>query len=266
MLCRPDGSFSSHSNCTMGKNYPHILYSTDFLLLILMKPLQPKAQTHDLLTPKDIEDLLPLYPKQKESLEAARVLEAVVKTFDHRHMIAEMERDALKSELAFHQSVYKLQLDYVTSLFDSIKAGFLDFQQSVTRLVCDPLRQVLSSFQRLSESGSDEALRAFLSKMKDHTGQLTDVIDTLYNSKPKGAEALSDYGKVFLAKVKSLQRDCKKEKEAMAAKVLQAQTSCDEQKEKVEQLPRQQKKKQRTSQAKQQFYHEKEKPTWDSKF
>ncbi|XP_065836721.1 uncharacterized protein [Oscarella lobularis] len=93
---------------------------TDLLNLSLLIPTAPWAlpKTQSFTTAKDIEELLPSFPKRKQ--EVNKVLDAVVKTFDHRHTVAEMELDVLKVELEFHQSVYKLQLDYVKSLFESI--------------------------------------------------------------------------------------------------------------------------------------------------
>ena len=66
----------------------------------------PKTQSFT--TAKDIEELLPSFPKRKQEVRVCtqtchnqsiklflpkvnKVLDAVVKTFDHRHTVAEME-------------------------------------------------------------------------------------------------------------------------------------------------------------------------------
>ncbi|EDO45626.1 predicted protein [Nematostella vectensis] len=154
------------------------------------------------------------------------VVDALLKAVSYnRHMLA-IEVKVLKEELAFHQQVYDLQVDYSDSLLDAVRSAYRQFEQSTLEMLCQPLDGILDSYEHLKSTTSEEALRDFLTAFKDNSDKLSDAIECLkaHGSQEQGSDdALSQFGNHFLASLCKLTKQCTKRRDELMAELLEAQ-------------------------------------------
>lgn len=63
---------------------------------------------------------LPALPQSKQQ-EVKHIIDASIHTCNHRQFLQSKQLAVFKEELAFHQSVYRLQIQYVQDLFDAVR-------------------------------------------------------------------------------------------------------------------------------------------------
>ncbi|XP_070543185.1 uncharacterized protein [Ptychodera flava] len=124
---------------------------------------------------------------------------------------------ALQEELGYHKAVYEMQIQYIQSLFDSVREAYKTFERSSVELVCKPLQNVLDAFSTLKGTASEEALREFLSTFKGQADQLSSIVKSLTPAdtstevpEKQSLEAISEFSKHFFTSLEELQGECRK--------------------------------------------------------
>ncbi|XP_032218009.2 uncharacterized protein LOC5517612 [Nematostella vectensis] len=202
----------------------------DLLSLSVLFPAAPwpplKKKIRSDFTLENIMAHMPQGLSRKREQEIHSVVDALLKAVSYnRHMLA-IEVKVLKEELAFHQQVYDLQVDYSDSLLDAVRSAYRQFEQSTLEMLCQPLDGILNSYEHLKSTTSEEALRDFLTAFKDNSDKLSDAIECLkaHGSQEQGSDdALSRFGNHFLASLCKLTKQCTKRRDELMAELLEAQ-------------------------------------------
>ncbi|KAI8792662.1 hypothetical protein BgiBS90_005651 [Biomphalaria glabrata] len=192
----------------------------DLLSLSLLCPSAPwKELKRPLCKQVSVDRLmaaLPPLPQCKRE-EVVHVLEACIRTCNHRHLLLQKKSEALKDELSFHRSVYDIQMQYTQDLIDAVRTGYKDFETSIQSVVCQSLQNLLESFSRLKKSASEEALKEFLLFIKENENQLASIVKMLSTEdshhKDNGSTFVSQYGETFLTQVNDLINQCQQKRD-----------------------------------------------------
>lgn len=159
--------------------------------------------------------------------EVIKEIDAIVKAVNHTIDLLELKHSALEQELAFHKSIYDLQISYTESLFQAVSSGFQDFQQSVSSLICQPLEAITTSFETLNSNSSDDVLKDFLLVMKDHSAKLNEVVSSLrVKMESDSQEALSDYSRHFYRQLSRQQQQYSEERDRKLDEIQIHQREC----------------------------------------
>uniref|UniRef100_A0A0B7AGA9 Uncharacterized protein n=1 Tax=Arion vulgaris TaxID=1028688 RepID=A0A0B7AGA9_9EUPU len=189
--------------------------SDDLMVLSLLCPSSPwpvlKRPLNKQVSIDRVIAALPALPRSKQE-EVTHIIEASLQTCNHRHLLLTKQITMLKEELAFHTSVYDLEMQYMQVLFDAVRKGYGEFETSARLLICKPLKDILDAYKHLENSASEDAFREFLLIVKSNEEQLISVVETLdsqnFDSDETGAMAFSKFGEEFMGKINSLVRKC----------------------------------------------------------
>lgn len=146
-------------------------------------------------------------------------MQEVVKSVNHAALLQVQKSSALERELDFHRSVYQLQVNYVSSLFEAVRSGYETFEEAAQDLVCTPLEDILVSYSEFSAVAAEDKLRQFLAKFQEKEMSLRNVVDSLKSSpqdkqngdtlSPQGGSAaLSVFGEQFFESLQQLESEC----------------------------------------------------------
>ncbi|KAJ8304587.1 hypothetical protein KUTeg_018170, partial [Tegillarca granosa] len=181
------------------------LGKTENLNLKHVPPLK-RCCIKDITTEKVMKNL-PSLPRSKSG-EVQKVIEALLKAVNYRHHMVTQEVKNLKEDVKFHKSVYNLQVSYIDSLFDVVRDGYANFEQSTNEIIVKPLKDILDAFEDLNNTASEDAFKEFLKKFKHNSEQLKNAVeklDTTDCSSENGAlGALSQYGQEFFSTLDKL--------------------------------------------------------------
>ncbi|KAL5004560.1 hypothetical protein ScPMuIL_018016 [Solemya velum] len=179
-------------------------------------PLPPlKKSTLKDVTCDVVIKSLPPFPRSKTA-EVQKTIEALVKAFSFKTYMGNQQVKALNGEVKFHKSVYNIQLSYIESLFQAIRQGYTEFEQSTQHVVVEPLRNILQAYNQLTTSASETALRDFLTLFKNTEDQLQEAVDTLSISSEAtspGQTAISSFGEEFFKSLDNLVMQCQKNRD-----------------------------------------------------
>ncbi|KAJ8405588.1 hypothetical protein AAFF_G00315680 [Aldrovandia affinis] len=196
---------------------------SDLLTLSLIVPSAPWAGTDQRVTQELSVDgvltLLPAFPRGAPQQRARRAAEALVRATNYSRMMAMQQVEALQVELDFHRSLYSLQVRYTEGLLQAIRQAYQAFQKNVAQTLCLPLQDVLSSYQGLKSTGSEAALRDFLTAFKNNSERIQEAAEAHDPSKNQGDEALSRYGKDFFCSVEHLLKECAEQRDRAAGEL-----------------------------------------------
>ncbi|XP_005089433.2 uncharacterized protein LOC101861405 [Aplysia californica] len=190
----------------------------DLLALSLLCPSSPWPVLSRPLTKEvPVERViaaLPQLPRSKKD-EVVHILQSGIGTCNHRYHLLEKEKAALKEELAFHRSVYEQQVKYTTDLFDALRKGYSEFEESAKSVICAPLENMLGAYKKLKKSTSEAALRDFLLIIKENELQLSSVIDMFdkTTSDSNGADAFGAYGADLMSKLAAVEFQCQQRRD-----------------------------------------------------
>nr|XP_054756400.1 uncharacterized protein LOC129262321 [Lytechinus pictus] len=176
---------------------------------LLSKSVIPEIKIDDVMT------VLPTFPRNKQQ-QAKSVIDAVIKASNYSRRVSKMEAKACVEELRFHQALYDVQFKYMDSLYAAVREAYMMFEDSIQKTLCDPMKDVMSSFEKLKQTTSEEALREFLTAFKLHKSQLETAVEGLTQTRGQGAEAISDHGDQFLDAVKAVAEKTAKERDWLA--------------------------------------------------
>ncbi|CAL1541073.1 unnamed protein product [Lymnaea stagnalis] len=192
----------------------------ELLSLSLLCPSAPlpglKRPLADQVPIERVKAALPNLPRSKHD-EVHHVIESSIHVCNHRQLLMEKEKTVLKEELAFHRSVYDIQLQYTQNLFDAVRKGYDEFETSVRSVICQPIKKMLLSYSKLKNSASEEALKGFLISIKENENQLQSIVDMMdnldFDTDDSGAKAFSRFGEEFFAKINNLSHKCQQKRE-----------------------------------------------------
>ncbi|XP_041465194.1 uncharacterized protein LOC121415884 [Lytechinus variegatus] len=176
---------------------------------LLSKSVIPEIKIDDVMT------ALPTFPRNKQQ-QVKSVIDAVIKASNYSRRVSKMEAKACVEELRFHQALYDVQFKYMDSLYAAVREAYMMFEDSIQKTLCDPMKEVMSSFERLKQTASEEALREFLTSFKLHKSQLETAVEGLTQTRGQGAEAISEHGDQFLDAVKAVAEKTAKERDRLA--------------------------------------------------
>ncbi|XP_063956022.1 uncharacterized protein LOC129262321 isoform X2 [Lytechinus pictus] len=176
---------------------------------LLSKSIIPEIKIDDVMT------VLPTFPRNKQQ-QVKSVIDAVIKASNYSRRVSKMEAKACVEELRFHQALYDVQFKYMDSLYAAVREAYMMFEDSIQKTLCDPMKDVMSSFEKLKQTASEEALREFLTAFKLHKSQLETAVEGLTQTRGQGAEAISEHGDQFLYAVKVVAEKTAKERDRLA--------------------------------------------------
>ncbi|KAH9489679.1 hypothetical protein Btru_056305 [Bulinus truncatus] len=191
--------------------------------LLSLSILCPSAPWGDLKKPickevpiERVKAALPALPRNKQE-EVYHVIEACIKTCNHRHLLLQKKNEVLKEELSFHRSVYDLQTHYTEEIIDAVRTGYREFETSIQSVMNNIMRKLLESYSKLKKTATDESLKEFLVIFKENENQLASFVDMLstqdLNKKENGSSLLSNYGETFLGSINTLVYQCQQRRD-----------------------------------------------------
>jgi hypothetical protein len=197
------------------------------LLAPSCSPLPPSSKTASTHTNVTDSLLSRLKPHIKNKKEATEIVQEFVKSVKHTELLHEQKTSALEEEVSFHKSVYQLQVNYVSSLFESVRKGYEAFEAAAQELVCTPVEEILASYSEFSRSADEDKLKLFLVTFQEREKSLRHVVDSLKPSPQdknedildhQGGAALSAFGEHFFKSLQQLERGCHKKRQLLSKK------------------------------------------------
>ncbi|XP_071498803.1 uncharacterized protein [Diadema antillarum] len=188
---------------------------------LLTKSIAPEVSVDSVLA------ALPSFPRNKQQ-QVKSVIEAAIKASNYSRRVSKMEAKACAEELKFHQALYDLQFKYIQSLYDAVRESYMMFESSIQDTICTPMKDVMTHFERLRETASEDALRQFLSSFKSHRQQVNAATEGLSRSKGSGADAISKHGEQFLEAVRVVGQRTAAERDRLAAELDEVKRMRDE--------------------------------------
>ncbi|XP_065909658.1 putative leucine-rich repeat-containing protein DDB_G0290503 isoform X2 [Dysidea avara] len=172
----------------------------DLLQLSLLMPSAPwpslkSSQDEFGFTVDSIITSLPPFVRDKK--EGRDVIHGAVKAFTYANNMLQSKCNSLTKELSFYESVYKLQIDHISSFYQSVITAYDKFAEEVRQCISKPLNAILVAYDELSQFATDEALRHLLSVFHEHHDKLREVVSQLDGHKSQGVEVLTQFGKSF---------------------------------------------------------------------
>ena len=196
---------------------------SQLLQLSLLVPAAPlPAINKPLFKPLVVESVVKAFGKTAKSRDAKQVIEALVKYVNVSVSHAGIENKLLFEELEFHRAVYKLESQYVESLFSSMSKCYNEFERDMQEVICQPLKEVLQVFDELGESASNHSLLHFIEVFQNHASGLSEAVQRLsVNSSSQSDRTcqLSEYGTQFLKRMKQCHADCKRKRDQLIAEL-----------------------------------------------
>lgn len=195
--------------------------TSDLLDVSLLFPAAPwpplKKSALKEITPECVLKCLPGIAKSRSS-EGQKVIQALVKAYNYKVYMLNTQVQSLRKEVKYHQKVYNLQLKYTESLFQAIREGYGEFEESTSEAIVKPLKDILEAYVDLNHTASETALKVFLKKFKDRASQFSDIVETLAvkEEESEGSKVLSSYGEEFFKSLEKIvhEHQVKRDKEA----------------------------------------------------
>lgn len=193
----------------------------DLLDLSLLFPAAPwpplKKSALKEVTAERVLKCLPGMARSK-STESQKIIQALVKAYNYKVFMLNSQIQSLREEVKYHHKVYNLQLKYTESLFQAIREGYSQFEESTSEVIVKPLKDILEAYVNLNHTASETALKVFLKKFKDQAPQFGDIVETLAvtDEESEGSKLLSSYGEEFFSSLEKLVHDhqVKRDREA----------------------------------------------------
>ena len=133
------------------------------------------------------------------------VIHTLVEIVQLQINIAETKSISYANECKFYSSVHELQIKYQSDLLELIQKAFQTFNRDLKRELCDPLADVLEQYDRLKVKPTDENLKLFMSRFKQHSEQITkSTFAILRNDDSSGQSAILEFGDGFRTTVEKM--------------------------------------------------------------
>ena len=169
-----------------------------------------------------VDNIMKVFGKSAKTRDAKRLIEALVKYVNMSVNHAGIENQVLLEELEFHRAIYKLEKQYIESLFLSMKNCYAEFENDMQEVICQPLGEVLWVFDELTESADHQSLLHFIEVFRNHSSGLLDAVQRLSvnasNQSDKACQ-FSEYGSQFLKRMKHCHTECKRKRDLHIAEL-----------------------------------------------
>jgi len=169
-----------------------------------------------------VENVMKVFGKSAKSRDAKNLIEALVKYVNISVNHAGIENKLLLEELEFHRGVYRLESQYVESLFSSMNKCYSEFESDMQEVICQPLGEVLQVFDELKESASNHSLLHFVEVFRNRASGLSETIQRLAVNSGSESDSschLSEYGSQFLKRMKQCHAECKRKRDQHIAEL-----------------------------------------------
>ena len=194
--------------------------STELLQLSVLVPSAPwskisKPVIRDITTDQ-VMKIMPPLPKSKLA-EVKQAVETMQKAITYQNIMLQHEIKVLKQELEFHISIYDLQQDYMQTMFTSLSEGYESFEKDVRFILCEPLQDILKSYDILKKTAAESALKDFLSKFKQNEGKISDSVQKLSVdlATKQGKDAISEFGEEYFKSLSKLQQEAMRKRDTL---------------------------------------------------
>ncbi|XP_064390455.1 uncharacterized protein LOC135338302 [Halichondria panicea] len=182
----------------------------DLLCLSLLLPTAPwpPVGNKDISPTVTVNDIMKnMSASLRSKKEVKDAMEAAYRVFNYSIDMQEEKLKSLNRELQFHRDVYTIQADYVDALFKGVRSGYEEFERSLQEIICSPVEAFLSKYDALSQTASEEALKDFLSSIKQHYPELKDAMRRIKKTETPstGVETLSLFGQQFYEQLHKLE-------------------------------------------------------------
>ncbi|XP_071755908.1 uncharacterized protein LOC139912103 [Centroberyx gerrardi] len=198
------------------------LCCTDLLPLSLIGPHSPQGRTElDVCVEMKVADVLSLLPALSRGAQqrATRAAQAIVHTHNHAQRMARLQLEAAEAELQFHGRMSSLQAGQTQQLIQGLGHAYRDFQNNIQHSLCEPMQDILSCYDLLVASGSDEALKGFLSAFETNQSELRETVGALATSQEQGEVALAQCEQDFQLAADRLRREWEEQKDSVAVEL-----------------------------------------------
>lgn len=163
-----------------------------------------------------VENVVKVFGKSAKSRDARKLIEALLKYVNISVSHAGIENKLLLEELEFHHAIYRLENQYVESLFSSMTKCYSEFESDMQEVICQPLKEVLQVFDELKECASNHSILHFIEVFQTHATGLSEIVQRLSadaSSHSDRSRQLSEYGTQFLKRMKQCHAGCKRERD-----------------------------------------------------
>jgi len=196
---------------------------SQLLQLSLLVPAAPlPALNKPPFEPLTVENVMKVFGKTAKSRDAKQLIEALVKYVNISVSHAGIENKLLREELEFHRAIYRLETQYVESLFSSLNKCYTEFESDMQEVICQPLGEVLKVFDEVKESASNHCLLRFIEVFQSHASGLSETLQKLsVNTRSQSGRScqLSEYGTQFLMRMKQCHAECRRKREQHIAEL-----------------------------------------------
>ncbi|XP_075245488.1 uncharacterized protein LOC142339368 [Convolutriloba macropyga] len=136
----------------------------------------------------------------------SQVIAAFLECMQLQLTVSKFAKETAENECKFYSSVHEMQVKYQTDLFELIQVAFESFNKDLKRELCDPLADVLTHYERLTQKPTDENLKTFLKVFKQHAEMMTRATYAVLRNDDKGQSAISEFGSAFKESVERLRK------------------------------------------------------------
>lgn len=196
---------------------------SQLLQLSLLVPAAPLPAINKLaFEAVTVENVIKVFGKSAKTRDSKRLIEALVKYVNISVSLAGIENQILIEELDFHRAIYKLQTQYVESLFPSVNKCYAEFESDVQEVICQPLGEILQAFDELTKSVGDHSLLHFIEVFRNHAPGLSEAVQKLLvntNSQSYKGCQFSEYGTQFLERMEQSRTECKRKRDLCIAQL-----------------------------------------------
>jgi len=189
------------------------------LQLSLLVPAAPlPALNKPPSEPLTFEDVMAVLDKSLKSAKirdakVKRLIEALIKYVKVSVNHAGIENQLLLEELEFYQAIYKLETQYIESLFSSVNKCYAKFESNMQEVICQPLREVLEVFDEFRESANNDSLLHFIDTFRSHASRLSETVQKLSVNDKVCQFFESEYGTQFQKRMKKCYTECRKKRD-----------------------------------------------------
>ncbi|XP_078483756.1 uncharacterized protein LOC144744043 [Ciona intestinalis] len=144
-------------------------------------------------------------PAIRRRADVKSTITALCKAHSYLVHMHKLEMAAVKTAVTTSKEMNSIYSDYAESLLENILEAYTLSEKNLTSTVCEPMESILSAWVKLKNSQSDNALRLFLSTVKEHENVLRDFsqIDSEDHSLSVSLDKLKT---VFLLELQAVQQ------------------------------------------------------------
>ena len=196
--------------------------------LLALSMLHPSAPWSVTKTPQkfglfEVNSILRSFPTNlQRHKEVKLIIAALCKAHSYVTHVNELKLNAVKSEVKFCSQINATYAHYMTCLLDGVKEAYSDCERNLSKLISEPIADILNSWIALKSSQTETTMRELMSCLKRNESRLNRLIEKMStsvldktadtNHSETGLKVLEAFGAELTERIELLKRQCAKTK------------------------------------------------------